>query len=180
MKNILVSWTPVNLHQGHTEVVSKCGVTWYLSFYQVWTNNNNNFFYKKSPQRQRKNEKSKCSSDPYSPYLQDFFSHLPYIIITDIWVASCNFTTQCERTSHSFKLEWNGGVKQCLASHSLKQIGSQVSWHMTMLNLCHIYVLKSHMQCSLPWILLVQNKFSMSLNKPTDCGNILNFIKIYI
>ena len=26
------------------------------------------------------NKNSKCSNDPYLPYLQDFFNHLPYII----------------------------------------------------------------------------------------------------
>ena len=55
---------------------------------------------------------------------------------------------------------------------SLKQIGSQVSWHMTILNIC---LIASHQQSSLPWIMLVQNKFHMSFNKPTGCGNILKF-----
>ena len=40
---------------------------------------------------------------------------------------------------------------------SLKQTGSQASWHRTMLI---VYVMKSCQQSSLPWILLVQNRLS--------------------
>ena len=44
---------------------------------------------------------------------------------------------------------------------------------MTMLN---VYFIKSQTAEFSP--LLVQSKFSMSFNKPTGCGNILNFIQI--
>ena len=54
---------------------------------------------------------------------------------------------------------------------SFKQIGSQVSRHKII-----VYFTKSCQQRSLPWI--VQNKFSVSFNKPTGCGHILNFICI--
>ena len=59
---------------------------------------------------------------------------------------------------------------------NLKQIGKQVSWHMTMLN---VYFRKSRQLSSLPW-LFVQNKFSLSFNKQTSCGNRLNLIQINI
>ena len=58
---------------------------------------------------------------------------------------------------------------------SLKQIGLQVSWHMAMIN---VYFIKPHQHSPLPRILLVHNRFSMSSNKTTGCGNILNFIEI--
>ena len=58
---------------------------------------------------------------------------------------------------------------------ALKHIDLQVSWHMTKLN---IYYIKSCQQSSLPWILLVQNKVSMSFSKATGCGNTMNFIQI--
>ena len=41
-----------------------------------------------------------------------------------------------------------------------------------------VYFIKSGKQRSLPWILSMQNKFSMSLNKPTGCGSILNSVQI--
>ena len=40
------------------------------------------------------------------------------------------------------------------------------------------YSIKSHQQSSLPYKVLVQNKFSMTFNKPTGRGNMLNFIQI--
>ena len=60
---------------------------------------------------------------------------------------------------------------------SLKQISSHVSLHITMLN---VYFIKSHQQSSLPWILiiLVQNNFTTSFNKPPGWGNILSLIQI--
>ena len=56
---------------------------------------------------------------------------------------------------------------------SLKQIAWQVSWH-TMFNR---YFIKSCQQSSLPWIILLQNKFSMSFHISTGCGSRLNFIQ---
>ena len=41
-----------------------------------------------------------------------------------------------------------------------------------------IYLIKCQ-QSSLHWILFVQNKFSLSFNKPTGCGNIPNFFQIH-
>ena len=41
-----------------------------------------------------------------------------------------------------------------------------------------VYFIKSPQQSSLPWMLLVQNKFSMHFNKPTGCGYTLNFMHI--
>ena len=59
---------------------------------------------------------------------------------------------------------------------SLKHNGSQMYWHMTMLN---IYIFhKSHQQSFLPWIKLAQNKLSMSFNRPPSCGNTQNLIHI--
>ena len=54
---------------------------------------------------------------------------------------------------------------------SFQHIGSQASWRRPMLK---VYSIK---RCSLPWILLVEN-IHISFNKPTGCGNILNFIQI--
>ena len=44
----------------------------------------------------KQNNKSKCSNDPYSTYLQDFFAviSLTSSTITNIWVASCNISTE--------------------------------------------------------------------------------------
>ena len=50
-----------------------------------------------------------------------------------------------------------------------------MSWHRKMLN---IQFINWHQQNSLPRVLLVQTKFWMSFNKPTDCGSILTFIPI--
>ena len=79
------------------------------------------------------NKKSKCSNDPFLPYLQDFFTviFLTWSTITNIWVGSCNFTTQwlhnfyfsCSPVTlseHQGHSNWNQtSVQTCLASYQV-------------------------------------------------------------
>ena len=116
-------------------------------------------------------------------------SHFPYIIDHDersscfmqlynewlhTFLLSRNLVTFSDHHVHP---NWNQTVQgSSVKDHtSVNQIGSQVSWHMAMLNVDFI---KSRQQSFLPWILLVQNKFSMSLKDPTGCGKMPNFIQI--
>ena len=46
-------------------------------------------------------------------------------------------------------------------------------WAIVTARLC-----KSHLNSSLPWVLIMWTKLSMSFNKSTGCGNTINFIQI--
>ena len=96
-------------------------------------------------------------------------SHLPYIInhkehlscfmqlFNRMTAQVLAFPWPCdvEWTSRSFKLESNCSLDVSSIIASLKQIGSQVSWHKTMLVL---YFTKLGLQSSLPRTILAQKK----------------------
>ena len=89
---------------------------------------------------------------------------------------SSNPVTLSEHQGHSTGIKlYSLAVFSITAS--VKQIGSQVSQHMTMQN---IYFIKWSQHWSLFWTLLEQNKFGMNFNKATGCGNTLKFIQINI
>ena len=90
----------------------------------------------------------------------------------NIWVASYHFTTKRMHNSSFNVILWpwvnikviQSGIQSLslvISSiiPSLKQISSQVSRHRTM------YLVRSHMHSSLPWILLVQNKLCTELQQ---------------
>ena len=97
-------------------------------------------------------------------------------------VDLCNCTTQwlhfpVTLSEHQGHSNWNQSVEFSSVYHYIKFETNQFIsiWHTMMLN---IYFIKSPLHSSLPWPLLLQNKFRMSFNKPTGCDNILNFIQI--
>ena len=51
--------------------------------------------WRKKDRKKERKKKSNCSNDPYSTYLQDFFTVIFTVIsLTFIWVASGNYTTE--------------------------------------------------------------------------------------
>ena len=74
------------------------------------------------------NMKSKCSNDSYLPYLQDFFTviFLTHSTIMNIWVTSCNFTTEW---LHKFYLSHNPVI---LSEHQ-----GHPNWNWT-IEFCHV------------------------------------------
>ena len=56
----------------------------------------NHFHNQGTNNKQKRRAKSKCSNDPYSPCLQNFFTVISftYSTIMTIWVDFCNFTTE--------------------------------------------------------------------------------------
>ena len=115
-------------------------------------------------------------------------SHLPYTVtFMNPWVASCNFAT-----------EWPHKLQLFCNLVTLRKQGGHLNWYQIIkFSVCHhenslkvqkcldkqhdanTCFIKSCQQNSLSWILLAQNKFRMTLNKPTGYGNIQNFIQIH-
>ena len=126
-------------------------------------------FWPFQPHKNKKQEEQMLKRSIFARLSGLLGSHLLYIINHDehlscfmqlfkrmtAWVPAFLQSCDLEWTSRSFKLEWNCSLVVLSITPSLQQIGSQVSWHMTMLNVCFI---KSHLQSSLPRILLVEKK----------------------
>ena len=118
----------------------------------------------KRNRNKNKAKKSKCSNDPYSPYLRTF-SQSPLLHNRPSWTAApCCFTTEwlymfylprnpvtLSEHQRSFKLELNFRVYSCLASYQV--------WNKLMMMLNTVFI-KSCQQSSVPWVLLYKQNIA--------------------
>ena len=93
-----------------------------------------------------------------------------------VFWLSRDHVTLSEHQGHS---TWNQTVESSHVKHRTKLETNWFTNVQTQRNINCMFNKITLAEFSFPWILLVQNEFSMNFNKPTGCGNILNFIQIY-